>query len=159
MRPSIRPLALPLVALILALTAASAAGAAGLTPIASSPAPVPLGSAPSVTPAPTTQQPVPPPPYEDQLLRLSEILGAVHYLRQICGADDSMVWRDEMQKLLDAEHPDAGRHARMVDRFNHGYESFRSVYLTCTPAASAAIQRYLEEGVKIITDVSARYGR
>ena len=153
-----RPVAVML-ALILALSFASAADAAILTPIASSPAPVPLVPAPAVTPAPATQQPVPQPPYEDQLLRLSEILGAVHYLRQICGADDSMVWRDEMQKLLDAEHPDTERRARMVDRFNHGYDTFRSVYLTCTPAAAAATQRYLDEGAKITTDVNARYGR
>ena len=25
-------------------------------------------------------------PYDDKLLRLSEILGAVHYLRELCGA-------------------------------------------------------------------------
>lgn len=154
MKPPIHP-----IALILALSFPPAADAAVLTPIASSPPPVSLAAAPAVTPAPATPQPVPPPPYEDQLLRLSEILGAVHYLRQICGADDSMVWRDEMQKLLDAEHPDAERHARMVDRFNHGYDSFRSVYLTCTPAAAAATQRYLDEGAKITTDVNARYGR
>jgi uncharacterized protein (TIGR02301 family) len=138
---------------------AGGAGAATLTPIAASPPPSPAGATPAVKPAPATQQPVPPPPYEDQLLRLSEILGAVHYLRQLCGASDSMAWRDEMQKLLDAEHPEAERRTRMIDRFNHGYDAFRSVYLTCTPAAAAAIQRYFEEGAKITTDINARYGR
>ncbi len=26
-------------------------------------------------------------PYDDKLMRLSEILGAVHYLRELCGAN------------------------------------------------------------------------
>ena len=48
-----------------------------------------------------------------------------------------------MQALIDAEQPDDVLRARYVDRFNRGYESFRSVYLTCTPAATLAIDRYL----------------
>ena len=27
-------------------------------------------------------------PYDERLMRLSEILGAVHYLRELCGAND-----------------------------------------------------------------------
>ena len=27
-------------------------------------------------------------PYDDQLMRLAEILGAVHYLRELCSAND-----------------------------------------------------------------------
>ena len=116
----------------------------------------PATTAPVAPPAPTAAAP---PPYEDQLLRLSEILGAVHYLRQLCKAEDGEVWREQMQKLIDAEQPDQERRARMVDRFNHGYDTFRSVYLTCTAAAIEATQRYLDEGAKITTDITARYGR
>ena len=46
-------------------------------------------------------------PYDDQLLRLSEILGAVHYLRELCHAGEGTLWRDQMQALLDSEQPDA----------------------------------------------------
>ena len=148
-------------ALLLATLIAISARAEGaaLTPIAAAPAPTPVGQAPATPAQPSPQAPPAPPAYEDQLLRLSEILGAVHYLRQLCGAADSATWRDEMQKLLDAERPDAERRARMIDRFNHGYDTFRAVYLTCTPAAREATQRYLEEGSKISTDITARYGR
>jgi uncharacterized protein (TIGR02301 family) len=141
MKPGLRGLAAILFALPLAAHAATA-------PATTQPAPT--------IPVPSTSAP---PPYEDQLLRLSEILGAIHYLRELCKADDSDVWRDEMQKLLDAEQPDPDRRARMVGRFNHGYDSFRSVYLACTPAATEAISRYLDEGQKITTDITARYGR
>jgi uncharacterized protein (TIGR02301 family) len=120
-------------------------------------------------PAARAQEPPPPqqqlepefvePPYEAQFLRLSEILGAIHYLRRLCDSDEGGLWRDQMQALIDAEAPNPIRRARIVDRFNHGYESFRSVYRTCTPAATAAIDRYLEEGAKISRDVTARYGK
>jgi uncharacterized protein (TIGR02301 family) len=99
------------------------------------------------------------PPYEAQFLRLSEILGAIHYLRRLCDSDEGGLWRNQMQALIDAEAPNPIRRARIVDRFNHGYESFRSVYRTCTPAATVAIDRYLAEGAKISRDITARYGK
>jgi uncharacterized protein (TIGR02301 family) len=99
------------------------------------------------------------PPYEAPFLRLSEILGAVHYLRRLCDSDEGSLWRDEMQALIESEAPSPIRRARIIDRFNRGYESFRSVYRTCTPAAALAIDRYMDEGVKIARDITARYGK
>jgi uncharacterized protein (TIGR02301 family) len=99
------------------------------------------------------------PPYEAELLRLSEILGAMHYLRQLCGANEGEQWREEMEKLLDTEQPDDARRSRMIDRFNRGYDSYKSVYLSCTPAATEASDRYLDEGAKIAAAITARYGR
>jgi len=34
-----------------------------------------------------------------------EILGALHYLRGLCGANEGQKWRNEMQALVDAEAP------------------------------------------------------
>ena len=101
----------------------------------------------------------PAPPYDEQLLRLSEILGSVHYLRQVCGTNEGTLWRDQMQALLDSEQPDTLRKARMVDRFNRGYEAYQSVYRTCTDAARFAIDRYLAEGARIAGEVATRYGK
>lgn len=101
----------------------------------------------------------PPPPYEDQLLRLSEILGSIHYLRYLCDHDEKETWREQMGALLDAEQPDEVRRARMIDRFNRGYEGFRSVYRTCTAAAAESADRYLQEGAKIAADITVRYGK
>jgi uncharacterized protein (TIGR02301 family) len=101
----------------------------------------------------------PPPPYEDQLLRLSEILGAIHYLRYLCKHDEKDTWREQMVALLEAEQPDDARRARMIDRFNRGHEGFRAVYRACTPAASTSADRYLEEGARIAADITARYGK
>jgi uncharacterized protein (TIGR02301 family) len=96
-------------------------------------------------------------PYESDLQRLSEILGALHYLRDICGAREGMAWRNEMQALVDAEAPSGERRERLVASFNRGYRGFQQTYRTCTPAADYAIRRYLEEGSRIVRDVTARY--
>lgn len=111
-------------------------------------------------PAPPAQPtPGAAPPYEADLLRLSEILGAVHYLRQLCKADEGDVWRDQMEKLLDTETSDETRRSRMVDRFNRGYDSYKSVYLSCTSAATESTRRYLDEGARIAAEITARYGK
>src|SRR5262245_40837844 len=50
-------------------------------------------------------------PFDGSLQRLAEILGALHYLRAICGANEGQKWRNEMQSLVDAEAPSGERRA------------------------------------------------
>ncbi|MDX2205781.1 MAG: TIGR02301 family protein [Hyphomicrobiaceae bacterium] len=88
-------------------------------------------------------------PYDDRLLRLSEILGAVHYLRELCGANDGMLWRDRMRELMDAEGSSALRRARLTRSFNNGYRSYSRTYATCTQPAQTAIARFLTEGAEL----------
>src|ERR1044072_4318231 len=78
-------------------------------------------------------------PYEGDLQRLSEILGALHYLRDLCGSREGQIWRNEMQALVDAEAPSGERRERLVASFNRGYRGFQQTYRTCTPAADYAI--------------------
>jgi uncharacterized protein (TIGR02301 family) len=96
-------------------------------------------------------------PYEGDLQRLAEILGALHYLRALCGANEGQTWRNEMQALVDAEAPGGERRDRLVASFNRGYRGFQQTYRTCTPAADLAIRRYLDEGARIARDITARY--
>ena len=61
-----------------------------------------------ITPAPARAQSSPSEitdarPYDDKLIRLSEILGAVHYLRELCGGNEGQVWRDRMRELIDTD--------------------------------------------------------
>jgi len=86
-----------------------------------------------------------------------EILGALHYLRAVCGANDGAKWRNEMQALIDAEAPSGERRRKIIAGFNRGYRGFQQTYRTCTPAADLAIRRYLDEGAKIARDITARY--
>lgn len=107
--------------------------------------------------APAARAAEPAAPYDASLQRLSEILGALHYLRGICGANEGQKWRNEMQALVDAETPTGERRARMVASFNRGYRVFQQSYHSCTPAADEVIRRYLAEGSKIAREVTARY--
>jgi uncharacterized protein (TIGR02301 family) len=112
---------------------------------------------------PQAQTPIAPPvqtgpaPYDHDLQRLSEILGALHFLRGICGTNEGQKWRNEAQALIDAEAPVGDRHDQMIASFNRGYRSFQQSYRSCTPAATVAIRRYLEEGASIAREVTARY--
>jgi uncharacterized protein (TIGR02301 family) len=96
-------------------------------------------------------------PFDGSLQRLAEILGALHYLRNICGANEGQKWRNEMQSIVDAEAPSGERRLRMIASFNRGYRGYQQSYRTCTPAAELVVRRYLEEGSKIAREMTARY--
>ena len=96
-------------------------------------------------------------PYDGDLIRLAEILGSLHYLRNVCGANEGQKWRDQMQALIDAEGLEGERKRKIVASFNRGYRVFQQTYRTCTPSADIAIRRYLDEGAKIARDITARY--
>lgn len=88
-------------------------------------------------------------PYDEKLFRLSEILGAVHYLRELCGADEGQLWRERMSDLLKSEGSSALRRARLTRSFNKGYRSYSRTYNTCSPSAQSAINRFLAEGAQL----------
>src|SRR5262249_40936436 len=96
-------------------------------------------------------------PFDGSLQRLAEILGALHYLRNICGANEGQKWRNEMQSLVDAEAPSGERRVRMIASFNRGYRGYQQSYRTCTPAADLVLLRYLHDGAKIAREMTARY--
>ena len=51
-------------------------------------------------------------PYDNKLMRLAEILGATHYLRELCRAQEGQRWRQQMDALIDAEGTSAKRRSR-----------------------------------------------
>lgn len=99
-----------------------------------------------------------PPPYERQLLRLSEILGALAFLRDLCGANDSAEWRRRMTALIEAEGLTEARKERLAGAYNRGFRGYEQTYRSCTPNAQLIIARFLDEGQKIVRDVAGRYG-
>lgn len=96
-------------------------------------------------------------PFDGDLQRLAEILGALHYLRALCGSNEGQKWREQMEALVEAEAPSGPRRQQMVASFNRGYRGFQQTYRSCTPAADIAIRRYLDEGARIARDITARY--
>lgn len=111
---------------------------------------------PSSVPAVAAEKPA---PYDARLLRLSEIIGSVHYLRTLCKDPAADTWRQSMQDLLDKEaKSEAQRRARMTAAFNRGYRTFASVYTACTPPAVVADERYRAEGATLASEITARFG-
>ncbi len=100
-----------------------------------------------------------PPAYNDQMLRLAEILGAVHYLRELCGADEGMLWRDQMENIVENENPTAQRKAEIFSRFNRGFRSYREIYRQCTPSAVEAVTLYMRQGTRLAGEIPSRFGR
>lgn len=99
-----------------------------------------------------------PPAYDEQLNRLSEVLGSLHYLRTLCGANEGQKWRNEMQEIVVAEAADKNQKEIMIARFNRGFRSYREIYRKCTPAASQAAAEHLREGVKLASEIPSRFG-
>jgi uncharacterized protein (TIGR02301 family) len=125
----------------------------------------PQRAAPAAVPArPAPEQkakappPETPPAYEQEMARLAEILGALHYLRKLCGSSDGGRWRSEMQGLIDTEQPPPDRRDRLIASFNRSYVAYEQTYRSCTPAAGVAIRRYLDEGAKLSREIATRYG-
>ena len=71
-----------------------------------------------------------PAPFDGDLQRLGEIMGALHYLRAVCGANEGAKWRNEMQALIEAEAPSGERRRKIVASFNRGYLGFQQTYRT-----------------------------
>lgn len=117
------------------------------------PAPTPTPS-PSPTPTPVAA----PPPYEPQLLRLSELMGALSYLRDLCRDGDGAQFRDKMAQLLDIEAHTQERKDLLAGAFNRGFGDYELTYRTCTPSARETIVKYLDKSARIARDVATRYG-
>ena len=97
----------------------------------------------------------PPPPYEPQILRLAEILGALAWLDDLCGSKSD--WRVRMQQLLEAEAKTPERKERFAGSFNRSFHDYELSYQTCTPNAQIIISRFLTEGGRLARDIVNRF--
>ena len=76
-----------------------------------------------------------PPAYENQMVRLAEILGALHYLRELCGANEEQLWRDQIKNMIKQEEPTQERRAMLIARFN------RAFAVSMKPTANAQMRQ------------------
>lgn len=100
-----------------------------------------------------------PPAYTSQMLRLAEILGAVHYLRNLCGADEGMLWRDQMENIVKNEDPTPQRKAEIIGRFNRGFRTYQEIHRVCSPTAVEAVNLYMRQGKRLAGEIPGRFGR
>ena len=141
--------------------------AIGLAAVLAAPAPSLLAAPrsrkaekPAAPPPPPPATPVAPPdsrPYDTQLLRLAELLGALTTMRQLCGAQDAELWRRRMQALLDSEGDPPVRKDRLAGAYNRGLQGYAVTYRTCTPNARLVIERFLVESSRLARDIGNRY--
>lgn len=100
-----------------------------------------------------------PPPYQADVLRFSEILGAVAYLDGLCATPKAEDWRAKMASLLDAQGFDGPARRPYVEAFNRGQRTFSAGHQRCNAAARGALQRYLAEGAEVAERIGQRFGR
>ena len=93
---------------------------------------------------------------DEDLIRLSEILGAVHHLREVCNAHEGQLWRMKMQELLKLEKPSGDVKEVMVAHFNRTYHQHRLAYPRCTGQARTDVTRFLDEGAALADRLAAR---
>jgi uncharacterized protein (TIGR02301 family) len=110
---------------------------------------------PAPKPAPTRSEA---PPYEADLLRLSELMGALAFLRDLCRDGDGAGFRSEIAKLIEADSSPQEEKNQLAGAFNRGFDTYRLSYRVCTSNARVTIAAYLSESQRLAKEVAARYG-
>ena len=145
--------ALSFIVILALIVPAKLSQAADKKPVATAEQPPPV-----ITTVPTAPTDLPT-PYDTQLLRVSEIMGSLHYLRNLCLDSKEDRWRVNVQQLIESEtNNEPKRKAKLTAAFNRGYRSFGSVYTTCTSVARVAAEQYRNEAATLVGEIVARYG-
>ncbi len=92
-------------------------------------------------------------------MRLAEVLGALHYLRALCGEDEGQMWRKEMETLIEVEEPTEVRKAQLIAHFNRGFRGYAEIYRECTKPAAEAANQFLQQGARLSAEIPNRFGR
>jgi uncharacterized protein (TIGR02301 family) len=72
----------------------------------------------------------------DGLMRLAEILGSVHHLRDVCGANDGLLWRNKMIDMMNVAKLDPKQRKAMISHFNDAFYDARTRFPHCTSDAA-----------------------
>jgi uncharacterized protein (TIGR02301 family) len=99
-----------------------------------------------------------PAPYDRDLLRMSEIIGALAFLRGLCSSPDAADWPARMKALIETEGVTPARRDRLAGAYNRGYRGYALTYRVCTPAAHEAAARYVAEGDRLSHALAGRFG-
>jgi uncharacterized protein (TIGR02301 family) len=119
-------------------------------------------AAPAAKPASPKSEPAPAEPdgpaYEPQLLKLSEIMGSLAYLRTLCGGAEAQAWHERMAALVEAEGRTPQRRNRLTAAFNRGFKAYAWTHRTCTDASQEAASRLAGDGEQLSRALVGRYG-
>ncbi|MGL4727201.1 MAG: TIGR02301 family protein, partial [Bosea sp. (in: a-proteobacteria)] len=113
--------------------------------------------APSQAPAPEPP-PEPLPPYNTDLMKLSEVMGAIAFLRTLCTGADEAIWRDRMAMLIESEARTPPRREALAGAYNQGFRGYALTYRSCTESAQEALVRLARDGDRLSRALSGRFG-
>ena len=107
------------------------------------PAPRPVVTPPAEAPSAAEA-----PPYEGQLLKISELMGTVAFLADLCpdlheSDQDGEMWRQKAKGLLDAQANNDTLRALLAGAYNRGYLGYEVNYHLCTDMARMSFKHNL----------------
>ena len=115
---------------------------------------------------PATPPPSPlqdePPPYEGDILKLSELMGSLAFLADLCPdlhdpAQNGAMWRQKAQSLLDTQAKSDTLKALMAGAYNRGYQDYEVNYHACTDVARTAFSHDLSAINRIASALTRKY--
>jgi uncharacterized protein (TIGR02301 family) len=94
------------------------------------------------------------PAQRQTLIDLSYILGESHALRQACAGAVDQFWRLRMQRLVQAEQPDAALDKRLKEAFNTGFVAGQTGFPSCSPQSRQEEARAAARGRALAATLS-----
>jgi uncharacterized protein (TIGR02301 family) len=91
---------------------------------------------------------------EARLMQLSQILGALHYVRKLCAPSDGDFWRDRMMEMIRLEKPSVAEREQLIQQFNVGYDDATSRFPTCTADARSFASDTAKQGEKVALGIA-----
>jgi uncharacterized protein (TIGR02301 family) len=86
------------------------------------------------------------------------MMGALAYLRDLCGEGDGPQFWQKMTALLDANSGGESHRDLLAGAYNKSFQDYARSYRICTPAAHEVISRFLTETARLSDDLASRYG-
>lgn len=90
---------------------------------------------------------------QDGLMRMADILGALHHLRAVCNKGEGNLWRERMFDILRSDGVDNVLQAQLTERFNAGNEKARLEAPQCTVNAIKKSDVLVREGELLARDL------
>lgn len=110
---------------------------------------------------PDASTPKPPVPatLEKPLLELSEAMGSLAFLADLCQPlQQPNAWQTRMERLVASDGEALGNKERLMGSYNQGYAAFSTTYRQCTDAARAAQGLLIRDAARIAHDLERRFG-
>ncbi len=86
---------------------------------------------------------------ERRLVKISEVMGALHYLRGACYRPERTQWRSEFDLLLKQYRPSTSLRNRMNDAFHGAYVYHQRNYAGCTQDTAYRASKMADDGERL----------